>query len=59
MGWRWRAKGIVQEASCAVSSCWRIYFRNVCRPKSLAEFEPVWSALWNTMGHALERVRDE
>ncbi len=31
----------------------------VCRPKSLAEFEPVWSALWNTLGQAIEKMSDE
>jgi hypothetical protein len=31
----------------------------MCRPKSLEEFEPVWSAMWNTLGHARDNVRDE
>ncbi len=28
----------------------------MCRPKSLEEFEPEWSAVWNTLGHASESV---
>jgi hypothetical protein len=52
-------KKAFQEASCVVSSCWRTNLGNVCMPKFLAEFEPVWSAFWNTLGHAMERVRDE
>jgi hypothetical protein len=52
-------KEAFQEASCAVSSCWRAYLGNLCRPKSLAEFEPVWNALWNPPGHAIEILRDE
>ncbi len=48
-----------QEASCAVSSCWRTHLGNVCMPKSLAVFELVWSALWNTLGQVVDRARDE
>ena len=29
------------------------------RPKSLEEFELVWSALWNTLGHVINNVSDE
>ena len=28
-------------------------------PKSQAEFETVWSSMWNTTGQAIERVRYE
>ena len=52
-------KEVFQEASCAVSNCWRTDLGNVRKPKSLVEFEPVWSALWNTLGHAMDRGRDE
>ena len=52
-------KEAFQMASGFVSRCWRTDLGNVCKPKSLAEFEPVWSALWNTLGQAMERVRDE
>jgi hypothetical protein len=38
-------KEAFQEASYAVSSCRRIDLGKVCMPKSLVEFDPVWSAL--------------
>ena len=52
-------KEAFHEASCAILSCWRTNLENVCRPKSLEEFEPVWSELWNTLGEATDNVRDE
>jgi hypothetical protein len=52
-------KGAFLEAASAVSSCWRTNLEKVRKPKSLAEFEHVWSALWNTLGQAIEIVRDE
>ena len=50
-------KKAFHAASGAASSYWRTYLGNVCRSKSLAEFEPMCSALWNTLGHAMERPR--
>ena len=41
------------------SSCWRIYLGKVCMPKSLVDFKPVWIAMWNTSGQAVERLGNE
>jgi hypothetical protein len=56
-GRRWRVKEENHCTSGAATNCWRTDLEKVRRPNSLLESDPVCSALWYTLGFAIERRR--